>query len=161
MPPIITGKVVGSEKVVLKFRNAPARIMDAVRRTVYALGFELERIVKNDTLSGQVLHRRSGDLARSVNTKRSGNATMARASVGTNKVYGRAWQLGFHLPERVIEPKTAQSLFWPGALHPVRSVRQPARDVAARPFLTIALDRIRPKVGPTIRNAAVLAAQSP
>lgn len=156
MPPLISvrGRIVGAEKVSLKIGTGGQRVMDAVRKTVRQLGYELERIVKQDTLSGQVLHRRSGDGARSVNTRFVSGPTSETARVGTKKVYMRAWQLGFHVPERTIEAKNAQALFWPGARHPVKSVRQRARDVAARPFLTVGLNILRPRIGPRIHAAA-------
>lgn len=153
-PIVITGRVVGVERVQVSLGIAPTRIIDAVRKAVRILGYELERIVKTDTLTGQVLHRRTGMGARSVNTRFSSTPTSETASTGTANKYMRAWQTGFHVPERVIEPKNAQALFWPGALHPVRSVRQPARDVAARPFLTIGLNILRPRIAPAIQSAA-------
>lgn len=150
----ITGSIVGGERVQFSLEAGMVRSIDAVRKSVRILGYELERIVKTDTLSGQVLHRRTGTGARSVNTRFTSTPVSETASVGTTNVYMRAWQTGFHLPERVIEAKNAQALFWPGAQHPVKSVRQPARDVAARPYLTIGLDILRPRIGPTLQAAA-------
>lgn len=150
----VSGRVVGTERITIKLGTAGSTVMDAVRKSVRRLGYELERIIKNDTLSGQVLHRRSGDGVRSVNTRFSSTPTSETARVGTKKVYMRAWQLGFHVPERIIVAKNADALFWPGAAHPVKMVRQKARDVAARPFLTIGLDILRPRIAPTLQGAA-------
>ncbi len=181
MPPIITGRVVGAENVILKLQGAPERIMDAVRKTVHELGFELEAIVKTETLSGQVLHRQSGDLARSVNTKFQSAPSRETASVGTNKSYGRFWQLGFHgienvrphvrhLSSRNVHGRVA-TVTKSGKL----SSRQGGKiasgiafvsghtrrvDQAARPFLTIGLAMLRPRIAPRIQAAARAAAAS-
>ncbi len=60
-----------------------------------------------------------------------------RAEVGTNVVYAAIHQLGGKTPPRVIVPKRAKALFWPGAKHPVKSVNHPGSNIPARPFLMV------------------------
>jgi len=65
----------------------------------------------------------------------AGKLANARAIVGTNLKYARMVHDGTR--PHVITARKAKALFWPGARHPVRSVRHPG--TKARPFLTDAL----------------------
>ncbi len=144
---LVTGQVIGAEAVALRLGLlAPTGARERVSNTVKTLGFMLERKVVLEKLNGQVLKRQTGRLARSINTRFSQDGDTYTSSTGTALVYGRAWELGFHIPARVIEPKSKKALFWPGAAHPVRRVNQPARDVAARPFLRPALLELAPTI---------------
>lgn len=60
-----------------------------------------------------------------------------RAEVGTNVIYAAIHQLGGRTSPRVIKPKNAKALFWPGAKHPVKSVQHPGSKIPARPFLMV------------------------
>lgn len=95
---VVTARVVGAERVVARFTNEiPAEAYERVGEAVKELGLLLERKVKLEKLEGQVLHRRSGRLVRSINTRfltpRTG---VFLSSTGTSLSYGRAWELGFH-----------------------------------------------------------------
>lgn len=57
--------------------------------------------------------------------------------VGTNVVYAAIHQFGGRTPPRTIRPRTKQALYWPGARHPVKSVRHPGSVIPARPFLGV------------------------
>jgi phage virion morphogenesis protein len=57
--------------------------------------------------------------------------------VGSNKVYAAIHQFGGKTKAHVIRPKNKRALFWPGAAHPVKSVRHPGSNIPARPFLGI------------------------
>lgn len=65
----------------------------------------------------------------------AGKLSNARAIVGTNLKYAKAVHDGS--PPHIIRAKKAKALFWPGARHPVRSVRHPG--TKAQPFLADAL----------------------
>jgi len=56
-------------------------------------------------------------------------------AVGTNRVYAAIHQLGGRTPARTILPVRKKALYWPGAAHPVKSVRHPGSLIPARPFL--------------------------
>ena len=57
--------------------------------------------------------------------------------VGTNVVYAAIHQFGGKTPPRTIRPRNRKALAWPGAPHPVRSVRHPGSRMPARPFLGV------------------------
>lgn len=60
-----------------------------------------------------------------------------RVAVGTNVVYAAIHQFGGRTRPRVIKPRKAKALFWPGAAHPVKSVKHPGAVIPARPFLMV------------------------
>jgi len=123
-------------------QGVTARVRGAIRR----MGYELERKVKLEKLNGQVLNRRTGLLARSINTRFVSMPDSETAIVGTNLVYGRAWELGAKIPAFDIVPKFKKALHWPGAKHPVKVVHMPARKMLARPFLRPSLAEMRPRI---------------
>lgn len=140
------GRVIGGTQMVVKLKLRGQRAVDGMRRTIHELGLELERLVKTRYLNGLALHRRTGRLARDVNTKFTSTATSETSTTGTKVIYGKAWERGFTIPAREIVPREKQALFWPGAKHPVRKVMQAGRHEAARPFLRPALQQMRPKI---------------
>ena len=58
-------------------------------------------------------------------------------AVGTNVKYAAIHQFGGQTKPRTIRPRSKKALSWPGARHPVKSVRHPGSKVPARPFLGI------------------------
>ena len=135
---MIEAKVIGAESVQSQMVAISRRGQDRVRTAVRRQGLELLRLVKQK-LSDDVLHVRSGRLRRSINEQDQDDGTTFQASVGTNVVYGRAWELGFTRPARILQATKAKAIFWPGAAHPVRSVSQPAKTFAPRSFLASSL----------------------
>ena len=75
----------------------------------------------------------SARLRRSITRRASADEVV----VGTNVVYAAIHQFGGKTPPRVIRPRTKKALYWPGARHPVRSVRHPGSRMPARPFLGV------------------------
>lgn len=143
-PISITGTVVGAEQVITRLSvTAPQQSLERMRATVRMLGYELERNIKTDWLTGRALKRRTGRLARSINTRFTSTGTSETASVGTNVSYARIWEVTGS-KAFMIYPKNKKALFWPGARHPVKSVMHPAQ--APRPFLKPALNEMRPRI---------------
>ena len=90
-------------------------------------------------LTGNYLNVRSGLLRNSVFSKTSFGMNEIKGTVGTNAWYGRLWHQGWTRPDQTILPTKKKALFWKGAAHPVRSVKQKARTFEPRPYLTDAL----------------------
>jgi len=78
----------------------------------------------------------SGLLRGSIRYQLQGPSAVA---IGTNRVYAAIHQLGGKTSPSVIVPKTKKALFWPGAAHPVKSVRHPGSVIPARPFLGVSV----------------------
>lgn len=76
----------------------------------------------------------SGQLRDSIRHQLMGNNAVA---VGTNKEYAAIHQLGGRTAAHVIRPRNKGGLFWPGARHPMKSVRHPGSVIPARPFLGV------------------------
>ena len=83
--------------------------------------------------NGKILTE-SGQLRGSIRYQLQGTSAVV---IGTNKVYAAIHQLGGKTSPTIIVPKTKKALFWPGAAHPVKSVRHPGSVIPARPFLGV------------------------
>jgi len=155
----VTATVVGGVQVSTKFLLSGARVKEQVLREMRSLTIKLQRKVKEEKLSGQVLKVRSGRGRRSINQRVTVFGESVVGRVGTWVDYMAAWEKGFTLPARDIYPVKAMALFWPGAAHPVARVHQPARTVQARPFLRPALDEMRPEIQFRLARATFLGLQ--
>lgn len=143
-PIAITGKVVGAETVIQRLTiGAPTKARERLKLTVRRLTLTLERNVRSHQLNGGVLKRRSGRLARSINSKFTDTFNSSTGAVGTPLLYGRIWELTGSRAY-VILPRFKRALYWKGAMHPVASVVHPAQ--APRPFLRPALQQMRPVI---------------
>jgi hypothetical protein len=94
----ITVVVVGADGVA---REYPKLVQHAVRlrltATINRLGRDLMRKVKEQYLRGPApgkLRRRTGTLSRSINMRIEDTPRRVAVAVGTNLIYGRAWELG-------------------------------------------------------------------
>lgn len=150
---MITGTIIGDRDLFARLGArslGPAKA--AIDNTVRALGFELERRVKRNYLTGQVLNVRTGRLRASISQttqmqpgdSRSGfvsTPSTAVATVGTNVVYGAAWEFGSRAHD--IVPIRAKALRFEvgGQVLFRRRVHIPAQ--APRPFLRPALENMR------------------
>lgn len=95
----LTGTVVGAAEVQVRFRAAEERVRRRLREAVARQATRLQRKVKEDYLRGprpEKLGRVTGNLSRSVNIATESRADYEGAAVGTNVIYGRIHELGFH-----------------------------------------------------------------
>jgi phage virion morphogenesis protein len=78
----------------------------------------------------------SGTLWRSIRVLATASGSV---TVGTDRKYAAIHQFGgkVRIPGKTLYPKKAKALFWPGAKHPVKSVKLPPRTVTipARPYM--------------------------
>lgn len=130
----VTTSVVGAEAVQARFAQLSVSVRDRVRKRIQALGIELQRKVKEEKLSGQVLNVRSGNLRRNISEETTVSGDAITSSVGTNVPYGRLWELGFRGTEQV------RSHLRLG--RPVRAFSRAVNE-GARPFLSTALLEMR------------------
>jgi hypothetical protein len=82
----------------------------------------------------------TGDLRKSIIVAKTGPG---RATISSNLPYARAVHDG--RPAVTIRPKRKKALFWKGAAHPVKLVKQPARK--GRPFLMEAAAEVAADLG--------------
>ncbi len=126
------------EKMLKRIRD-PRPVMEA-----YALGFAAlgQRAWRDASLrprpwparrdGGTATLYKRGTLARSL---RVAGVTNTRAQVVSDRPYAAIHQFGGRTPARTIVAAYKKALFWPGARHPVKSVRHPGSNIPARPFL--------------------------
>lgn len=76
---------------------------------------------------------RTGELMRSINYRAGSN----RVVISANKKYAAIHQFGGKTPAQIISARVKKALYWPGAKHPVKSVRHPGSLIPARPFLMV------------------------
>lgn len=146
----VAATVVGAAEVATRFERGAADARPVLRTRVQGLGIKLQRKVKSEKLTGQVLHVRSGRLRRNINEQTTETAAAVQSSVGTNVVYGRAWELGFERRRR------ASGLL--GRLR-ARLGRGSMRRYGPRPFLRPSLEEMRPEIVATLQAAAVAVAK--
>jgi phage gpG-like protein len=91
---IFKGSIEGVDRVMLRLNSLPDILRTRLERVIRRLGIDLQAHVKDDKLSGQVLHVRSGTLRRSINLKMKNSLTAIQATVGTNVKYAHAHEYG-------------------------------------------------------------------
>lgn len=84
-----------AEALLARMSGASDRLHTAMRREVDRLSIRVQSSVKEDKLTGQALHVRSGTLRRSINRKVEDTPSSVIATVGTNVAYARAHEYGF------------------------------------------------------------------
>lgn len=145
---MITGTIIGTRELIARMTELPKAAKVEIDATVLKLGYELERRVKVDYLSGQVLKVRTGRLRSSIGHGNEGSvshqettATTSIYYVGTNVGYGVAWERG--IAARDIVPVRAKALRFEigGEVLFRKHVHIPAQP--ARPFLEPALMSMR------------------
>jgi len=92
---MISGTVIGSERVIERFREFPARLREELIVGIRNAGSAVLRLTK-DRLSDQVLRVRTGRLRRSINLRMYEGDKTITATVGTNVEYAAVHEYGFH-----------------------------------------------------------------
>lgn len=108
--------VTGDREVIRNLKKYPEKVNDALYRKIYALTLELERKVKSEKLSGQVLNVKTGSLRSSVYSRvtRDRDGAEGKVAVPPDVPYGAIHEFGgvIEIPE--ITPVKAKALHWIG-----------------------------------------------
>jgi phage gpG-like protein len=153
---VITVELIGDARLVARLDAMPERLRDGVARAVTRLGFELQRKVQADKLSGQVLRVRTGSLRSSINTQVSKTAEEISATVGTNIAYGRVHEYGFEGTQSVrAHVRRITQVFGRPIAPATQNVRAHTRHVRLpeRSFLRSALAEMAPVIEAELRAA--------
>lgn len=136
----------------------PGRLIDRLTRAMSILSLELQRDVKEQKLSGQVLKARTGTLRRSINREVRVNGGLIEGIVGTNLAYAAIHEYGGVVPAHIIEARRARALaFTPRGSSEVifrRRVEIPAVRMPERSFLRSALRELQPRIQAGLERAA-------
>jgi phage gpG-like protein len=142
-----------------KFQNRLLGIQGTMRttllRVMQRLAIELQTHVKEDKLSGQVLHNKTGTLRRSINQRVDEEGDTFVARVGTNVKYAGIHEFGGTIPSHVVQAKNAQALRFAigGDFIFRKSVVIPDVQMPERSFLRSALADITPQIKAEIAMA--------
>lgn len=115
---MITMTLIGGQETVARFSGMSKKIYDDLLKTIQTEWYGLQSYIVTTKLSGQVLKRRTGLLASSINvggpetaTQFIADAAQITGKVGTKVVYGAVHEYGgtFHIPahERIMDARTS------------------------------------------------------
>ena len=83
-----------AEPLLAKIQGSGEALLENLRRAVLRIGISVQAVVKDEKLSGQVLHVRTGTLRRSINFQPSEDTSGIYGSVGTNVEYAAIHEYG-------------------------------------------------------------------
>lgn len=154
---MITGIVLGKEKLVPFLRTIPVNVEAELKLEVEKLSISLTGKVKAEKLSGQVLKNRTGTLRRSINYKVFSEPHRIFGIVGTNKEYGAAHEYGFHGTVNVRDHlRMITKVFGQSVIPHQIEVRAHTRqaNLPERSFLRSALREFEPEIVSRLKLAA-------
>lgn len=128
---MIKGEVSGDEQVIEKLKTIPKTVRARLLETVTRLTIDLQGYIVRRKLSGQVLKRRTGTLAASIQPRVDNDArgvigiVASRAREGAPLKYARIHEYGFSGPVTVKEHLRMQTMAWGKLIEPRQvTVRQ-------------------------------------
>jgi phage gpG-like protein len=147
---VLAGRIVGAETVISHLGATPAKVYARVKDRMQRLVMTLLSHVKEDKLSGQVLHNVSGNLRASINQRLEDTGQSIVGSVGTNLVYARPHEMGFDGEVSIKEHLRTVTMAWGRELKEpvvcIVSAHQAHMHMPERSFLRSALEDMRPQV---------------
>lgn len=87
---------VRDESLIATFRGYPGRLAAALLNAMQRITLKIQTVVKEEKLTGQVLHVRTGTLRRSINRRIWISGDQINGAVGTNVEYAGPHEFGFH-----------------------------------------------------------------
>jgi phage gpG-like protein len=153
---VITAHLVGDDRLLAWLRDAPDAVAAGVARAIAKLGIDLQRTIEDDKLSGQVLARRSGSLASSLDLRIEQNTDAISASVVTGSPYARVHEYGFAGSVDVrASLRVVRQAFGRPVSEKMITVRAHARrmDLPERSFLRAALEEMASPISDEIDAA--------
>jgi hypothetical protein len=155
---MIEFSISGDEAVIRMLSAKVPLLTKAVANSVTRASIMLLRYVKENKLSGQVLHVRSGTLRRKVNYRVTESPTMITGQVGVRLSYARAHEYGFEGQENVREHLRTIKQAFGRSISPVTfSVRAHSRHMKLpeRSFLRSSLRELTPEIQSMIQAGVV------
>ncbi|NTV01931.1 MAG: hypothetical protein HGB04_03985 [Chlorobiaceae bacterium] len=91
---MITAELIKGQDAVQRLQGAGPRIASALEKSVLSMAIKLRNHIKENKLTGQVLHVRSETLRGSIHYETDFSGSKKMAEVGTNVVYARIHEYG-------------------------------------------------------------------
>ena len=155
--------LVGDSDLVARLSSMPTQVAAALRSKIEVLTIQLQAHIVRDKLHGQVLHQRSGQLARSI--QRRVDATVLAVygfvfSAGDVK-YAGIHEFGGKTPAHDIYPKKAQALAFAmgGKTVFAKVVHHPGSQMPERSFMRSSLADMKGDITEQLKETAFAAAQ--
>lgn len=147
---MIGGYLVGDTEVIKRLSAMPEKLRFRLGTAITRLSIDLQSKVKGDKLSGQVLHRRTGTLSRSISRVVLTETNSVVGVVSTNVKYGIAWERGFDRKVGAGARGGPKTLL--GAARDAYFAKHPSgtKHYAARSFLRSSLAEMRPEISEKI-----------
>lgn len=148
-------KITGDKELTERFAALPENLHKALVVKVTALAMKLQAKVVNDKLSGQVLNRVTGKLARSIfnEIEDTPEKVVGKVASSGDVKYARRLEMGFHGTEDVKEHIRHSVL---GKAYTVRAFTRQA-NTPERPFLRSALADMKEEILAELHAAATQA----
>lgn len=149
----------GDTELIAKLDDAPNSVRRELTREITAIVLLLEGHIKNDKLSGQVLHVRSGDLRRSVHAvlpvTQTATGVMGKVAQSGDVKYGAIHEFGGKTPAHVIEAKKGAALaFMMGGKQVFfKKVNHPGSVMPERSYMRSSLADLREDIANRLQDA--------
>lgn len=149
----------GDTALIAKYNGASARVQLALQKEISTIILKLERHIKADKLSGQVLNVRSGNLRRSIHARLpvevSGPTVTGKVGQSGDIKYGAIHEFGGTTPAHVIEAKRANVLAFVmgGKTVFAKRVNHPGSKMPQRSYMRTGLADMRDEIATRISGA--------
>ena len=136
-------QIVGTEAVLTRLGEAPAKIRAAAKTSLDAWAEELAGYIVSEKLSGQVLNRRTGNLRATVHpiSEETASTISGGAGGGRDIPYAKIHEYGGLIPAHTVVVRNAQALAFTvnGMLRFAKSVNIPDVQMPERSYMRSSL----------------------
>lgn len=143
----------GDRQVIARIEGAPRRVQAELTKEVTILTLKLERHIKNEKLSGQVLNVVTGNLRRSIHAvlppeQLPNGGVVGRVAQSGDVKYGAIHEFGGKTPAHEIRPKAGNVLafVWQGKQRFFTKVNHPGSTMPERSFMRSGLADMREEI---------------
>lgn len=151
----------GDQELIARIDAAPENFRREMTKEVTAILLLLEGHIKNNKLSGQVLHVRSGDLRRSVHAvlpvTQTARGVMGRVAQSGDVKYGAIHEFGgVTSPHDIVATKAKALAFMMGGKQVFfKKVHHPGSKIPERSYMRSGLADLRDVIVDRLQRAAV------
>jgi len=160
---IISISIVGDKEVIAKLGKMPATVHAALLQKVTTLALKLEAYIKKNKLSGQVLNRKTGRLARSIThaVDAQPHAVWGRVFSTGDVPYAGIHEYGGQTGAHIILPKKASVLAFvkDGQKVFARKVNHPGSTMPERSYMRSSLREMSVEISTAMKEAVLQGAK--
>lgn len=161
---MIYAHVITDQQLLAKIKGLWGQTRVEIVKSIWRVTLRLQRKVKEEKLSGQVLHVRTGTLRRSINAQVFDKATGIYGVVGTNVKYGAIHEFGFSGMQQVKAHFRMMKVAWGRPVREPRKILVSAHqrhvNLPERSFLRSALRDMGPEIKQELEEAVARAVRS-